>query len=178
MAKRRVQGAGDFPSPAPATPMSEDVAGRRESVLLAHEDAFACLLGEFFDACAGEAGWPAKLVAATGAALDFAAREPERARLLFFDISPADPELIPPIQASTDYMMELLRHGRRHCPEGVVLPDSMERILIGGASSIVLSRLLAGQASRLPALKPPLVQFLLTPYLGLERARGIASTVG
>lgn len=40
--------------------------------------------------------------------------------------------------------------------------------------AVVRHRLITGRASELPGLAPELVQMILTPYLGVEDARGLA----
>ena len=49
-----------------------------------------------------------------------------------------------------------------------------ERALVGGIATLIVHRLEAGEAERLPELLPDLYELVLTPYLGREEARRLA----
>lgn len=107
-------------------------------------------------------------------AIAFVVRGPEEAQLLIVDAVAADPTLAMRVLASNDYLVGLLRNGREQCPGAATLPELTERALIGAASSVIGSRLLSGQADRLPALESQLVQLMLMPYLGITEARRVS----
>jgi AcrR family transcriptional regulator len=160
------------------TTFYENFDNKRESVLVAHEEAFERFAGELFRACAAESTWPAKVAAAIGFALELAARAPEEALLLVLDALAFDPELASRVLASHDYLVGLLRNGREYCPQAASLPELTERALVGAMASIIGSRLMSGQSDQLPALRPQLVQLVLIPYLGIEDARRAAEASG
>jgi hypothetical protein len=60
-------------------------------------------------------------------------------------------------------------------PDGQSLPPSTEDSLLGGIVSLATRSILAGETERLPALLPDLVDFILSPYMGAERAAGLAA---
>jgi hypothetical protein len=51
----------------------------------------------------------------------------------------------------------------------------MEEAIIGGVFWIVYQRLAGGEVAAIPQLLPELIEFALTPYLGAEAAREVAS---
>ena len=57
--------------------------------------------------------------------------------------------------------------------EWVVLPESTEDSLLGGLVVLTSRSILAGDGP-LPELLPDLVEFVLAPYLGPERAKALA----
>jgi hypothetical protein len=61
--------------------------------------------------------------------------------------------------------------GRALRPEGERLPEIVETAMIGGIATIVAQRVDTGREAELPALTAEAIQFVLTPYLGAERAR-------
>jgi len=160
------------------TTFYEHFKNKRECVLLAHEEAFDRLAAELFRACAGENEWPAKVAVAVSAAIGFAARNPDEAQLLVVDALAADPTLAERALLSNDYLVGLLRNGREQCLQAGTLPELTERALIGAASSVVGTRLLAGQVDQLPVLEPQLIQLMLMPYVGISEARRIAEARG
>lgn len=156
------------------TTFYENFENKRECVLLAHEGVFDRFAAELFRACAGAADWSGKVAAAVSATIAFAAQAPEEAQLLIVDAVAAEPTLATRVLASNDFLIGLLRKGREQCPRAAALPELTERALIGAACSVIGARLLSGQADRLPAVEPQLVQLMLMPYVGVERAREIA----
>lgn len=156
------------------TTFYENFDNKRECVLVAHEEVFDRLAAELFRACAKESEWPAKVAASVRTTIAFAVGRPEEARLLIVDAVAADSTLAERVLASNDYLVGLLRNGREQCLEAGSLPELTERALIGAASSVIGSRLLSGQADRLPMLEPELVQLMLMPYVGIIAARRVA----
>lgn len=151
-------------------------ANKRECMMVAHEEAFDRFTAELFRACAAQSAWSAKVAAAIGSAIDFAVRSPEEAQLLVVDAVAADSSLALRVVASNDFLVGLLRNGREQCPRSASLPELTERAQIGAAASVIGHKLLSDQADRLPALKPELVQLILTPYLGIEEAARVAAS--
>jgi AcrR family transcriptional regulator len=145
-----------------------------ECVLVAHEQAFARLAAELDGACAGQVEWSAKVAAAVSAAIGFAVRAPEEARLLLLEELAADPILAERALASNEFLVGLLRNGREQCRSAASLPELTERALISATTSVIGRRLIYDQADTLPKLAPELIQLILIPYLGNEEATRIA----
>jgi AcrR family transcriptional regulator len=154
----------------------ENFDNKRECVQVAHEEAFDRLAGELFRACAEESEWSAKVAAAISAAISFVVRAPEEGLLLTLEAVASEPLLASRVLASNDFLVGFLRNGREHCPRAGLLPDLTERALIGAAISVIGSRLLSGQADRLPNLESQLVQLVLMPYVGVEEAARVAAS--
>ncbi|HXV06331.1 MAG TPA: hypothetical protein VFP23_10555 [Solirubrobacterales bacterium] len=70
---------------------------------------------------------------------------------------------------------EQLLPGRLLRPDGEHLPEITERAMAGGLAMLVAQRLDLGRAAELPALAAEAIQFVLTPYLGTEEARWLAT---
>ena len=108
-------------------------------------------------------------------ALAFAVRELDAARFLAVEVQAGGPKALAAQAASVDCLAAKLREGRRLYPRAAGLNHYGEQILVAGAVSLVGNRLLAARADMLPALEPELVELVLAPYLGAERARGLAA---
>lgn len=138
-------------------------------------EARARLAGVMAEACTSAApDWPTKLVAAVEAGLEFAIAAPQEARLLLLDAVRIDPALGAGATQTQDFLTNLLRRGRGHCAAAAAMPDLTERALVGAATSLVGAKLISDEADGLPALRAPMLHLLLTPYVGLERARQIS----
>jgi hypothetical protein len=55
------------------------------------------------------------------------------------------------------------------------VPAATDEAVIGGIASLLGRRVLAGEAEQLDRLRPDVLEFALTPYLGATEARRIIS---
>lgn len=155
-------------------------ANKEEAVLAAHDLIFERFLGLITRACNAGHRWPEKVKAAIGAALEFAAAEPEQAQLLTLDALAANVEIARRVLDSSDHLTALLSAGRRHsarAQRAQDLPDLTEKALIGAISATVSGLLMSGESGRLPELGPQLVELTLMPYIGAEEAARVAEAV-
>lgn len=140
------------------------------------EPAFAQLQAQVETACAGEAAWPARVAAGIRAALAFAAADPAAAQALTNEAMTDGGEGFARYDRMLEHFAADLRPGRDERPEGELLPEITEKLMVGGLASLIAQRLDFGRQAELPALAPEAIQFVLTPYVGTEEARPIAVT--
>jgi AcrR family transcriptional regulator len=150
-------------------------ADEREAVEVAHEVFFARFRERLLAAGSAQEQWPFKVKVAIGVALDYAAAVPAKAQLLTVDVIAADPILRRKSIDARDNLAALLASGRHYAAGASELPSITEQVLIAGLSGAISTRLLHGEAKRLPELAPQLVQFALLPYLGQAEAARVAS---
>ena len=153
----------------------EQFADKHDVALAAHAAAFERLRQEIVIACGAHSDWPAGVAAAVGAALDFTVESPAQASLVLIS-SPtaADPRLGRHWLVVHQHLAGLLRDGRERMQGRPAPLELTEDAAIGAAVSVVSARLIAGELDQIPALKPELVQLILTPYLGSREARSVA----
>jgi hypothetical protein len=140
----------------------------------AFESALAALQVELIEACGQHGDWPAKIAAATKAGFGFAAANPVAARALTIEPLALGPEGIVHHERFIAYLTERLLAGREERPEGARLPDITERAMAGGVVTLVAQRVEHGKERELPEIAPQAIQFVLTPYLGAEKARRVS----
>jgi hypothetical protein len=150
-----------------------DPAQQPDDFANAFEAAFARLQIRVETACAAEAEWPAQVAAGVRAALAFAAAHPASAQLLANEALAAGKEGYARYDRMIAHFAARLLPGRALRPEGDLLPEITERAMTGGLAMLIAQRLDLGRAAELPALAPEAIQFVLTPYLGAERARRV-----
>jgi hypothetical protein len=148
-----------------------------ERLRLAQKRAEERLARELSAACGAEREWPAKLAAGVHAAIGFASRSPDEARLLLLDAIASDRALAAGARAASERFTELLRHGREQ-GGAAALPDLTEQALVGAATSIIGARVMAERASSLDEVEVPLTELMLTPYVGAEEAQRLALEIG
>jgi AcrR family transcriptional regulator len=147
---------------------------KRDCILAAHRDAFERLLATVVRACAAEREWPAKVKAAIGAALAFAAGDPGAMHLLALNAAVTDAVIARRVIDSSAHLAALLRDGRRRTSLGPSLPGLTEEALIGGLFAIIAERLFDGREESSSMLEAELTQLVLTPYVGGHEAALVA----
>jgi hypothetical protein len=122
-------------------------------------------------ACALPRPWPARVGAALGAGLEFAATEAAVGRLLLIEPWAHGEQATGRRWALLERLGQMLAAGRLERPGGEELPDLTEQLLMGACAGMISPRLLGDEATSLPGLAPDLTEFVLLPYLGAAEAR-------
>lgn len=147
---------------------------RRACLLAAYEDAQRRLWVQAKEATEPEPDWPAEAAAAIAAVLGFFASEPATAHLFSEAGQVADRELAERHRTAMQRLASLLRRGRANLRQPDQLAEITETALIENAAAIARSYVVRGEANRLPALAPQLIELLLSPYLGAAEAGRLA----
>jgi hypothetical protein len=135
------------------------------------EIAFAGLQIVVVEAGGAWSEGPDMAPAPIAAALRFAAAEPESVKRLTGEALAHGADGIARHERLISYLSEGLAPGRRRRPEGEHLPAITEDAIASGIVMLVAQRVDRGEGSSLPAAAPEVIQFMLTPYLGVAEAR-------
>jgi AcrR family transcriptional regulator len=120
------------------------------------------------EAGAGERGWPARVRAQLGAMLEVFAANPDLVGFTLIAPPEAGGEIAAGYRSLLERLVAALVAGR---PKSARRPsEGAEHGLVGGLAALVVDQVRAGEGSELPQLLPDLVELVLTPYLGRERA--------
>lgn len=150
------------------------------------EEAFLALFDETFEASSklvGEAyggegdprPWGERVAEAIRAFYEAIAADPPLWRACLVEALTAGPAILARQELAIQQLGAILRPGRGEAPEGIALPQTLERTLAGGIVWFAHQRLIVGEAAdELPRILPEAVQFALSPYLGEEAAVVIA----
>jgi AcrR family transcriptional regulator len=139
------------------------------------EAAFARLQVALLEACRREDDWPEKIAAAVRAGLEFAAADPDAALVLTSEALAHGREGVARHERLLGYLGERLLPGRDEGPDGDRLPDITERAIAGGVLALVSQRVDRGRPEELSGLAAEAIQFVLTPYIGTEESRRLAT---
>ncbi|HEY6550497.1 MAG TPA: hypothetical protein VIY71_04785 [Solirubrobacterales bacterium] len=153
----------------------DDAAQRQDGFADAFESAFARLRVRIETACAGQSNWPSGTAAGIRAAFAFAANDPAAVRVLTTDALASGKAGFAHYEGLISYLCDLLLPGRAERPGAVQLPSETERALTGGVAMLVAQRIDLDKHTELPALAAEAIQFVLTPYLGIDEARRVAA---
>ncbi|HKB50647.1 MAG TPA: TetR/AcrR family transcriptional regulator [Solirubrobacterales bacterium] len=146
----------------------ESFEGKEDCFLAAYEMIEAHVLDSMLSAPGAGEPWPDRVRARLAALLDVLARDAAVSRCF----------LIEPLAAGGDVAaryreaMQLLAGTLRPEPPPSELDmEVRDQALIGGIATLIVRRLNAGGAQRLPDLLPDLVELALAPYIGREEAK-------
>jgi hypothetical protein len=98
------------------------------------------------------------------------AYRPDGARLAMIETLAAGPRAHERQRAVLATLAPYVDQGRGQTLRGPELPQSLSRVVIGGAAALIYEEVAAGRAGELRRLYPELLYFVLVPYIGHERA--------
>lgn len=151
-------------------------ASKDDCFAAAYDDAVEQLREEIVSGCVGRDDWADGVCGALAAALAWLAAEPAKANLLLVEGLRAGRTVYERYLAAVQSFVPHLRDG---APADVVVPrppQAADEAVIGGVSSLIRQRIVAGEAERLERFFPEIAQFALAPYLGAAEARRIISS--
>lgn len=120
------------------------------------------------EAGAAQRGWPSRVRAELALLLDAFATNPDLVRFCLIAPPAAGGEIVAAHRGFLERLLAVLSEGR---PKNVRRPsEAAEHGLIGGLAALLVDKVKAGKGKQLPELLPDLLELVLTPYLGRERA--------
>jgi AcrR family transcriptional regulator len=151
----------------------------KEDCFLATQDHAMSTALERVVAAAGESeDWPRRVESGLTAFVRYVIEEPALARTCMVEALTAGPAAVSRYEESLQAFVSLLKLGRDVSAQARELPETMEEALVGGLFWIVHQRLVLDRAESLEELMPELVEFALTPYVGIDVAREVAARAG
>ncbi len=155
----------------------EHFSNKEDCFAAAYESTFA-YIRESMRATDMEKEWTDRVRDGLASLLEVLATHPSLAR--FFLIAPASvgDEIVDRHHVAMLELVSALVEGPPKPPDSVEHSESLEQALAGGLSRLVVSKLNAGEAERLPVLMPDLVELVLRPYVGSDEAVRLAKESG
>jgi AcrR family transcriptional regulator len=141
----------------------------KEECFFATYETIASHLEEAMREAGGsERGWPRRVAAELGALLDTYASNPDLASFTLTAPPAAGGEIAEAYRGFLERLLALVAEGM---PKGARTPSATARYaLAGGLAALIVAKVNAGEGEELDALAPDLIELVLTPYIGRERA--------
>jgi AcrR family transcriptional regulator len=153
----------------------EAFSSKEDAFLAALDAALAELAGKVRMACEAAGERPAeRLEAGVAAALGLLAARPRLARAAVLEAPLLGPALGERSAAALAAFAPLLA-GARTNKAGRSLPESTEGSVLGGLYWLLYDALLSGEPDPITELRPAMVEFALTPFLGQAKAHAAAA---
>lgn len=133
-----------------------------------------CLLTVCVDRRSG--GWTTRVCEAFALLLSLFSDAPALASIVLVEGLRVGQVIYDRYQAALASFVPYLHDGAPPAPDGVPIPVTTAEAVIGGVASLLERRVLAGEGEQLQELLPEVLEFALTPYLGVTEARRIVSS--
>jgi len=127
------------------------------------------------EAAATRGEWPEQVGARIGAALEVYSTNPQLARLTLAVPPRAGSEVASHYRDALDGALAELVEGMPSGPPIQTPSSSVQHSLIGGAVSLIVQKLEAGEGDRIGELRPDLIELFLTPFIGRAEAVLVAN---
>jgi AcrR family transcriptional regulator len=147
----------------------EHFDGKEECFVAAYEALDGYVETLLKEAAKDEKEWPDRVAAAVRAFTAFFASRPNLARIYLVEVAVVGEAANAVRESTTTRFVRLLDPGRRLRE---VDPGVAEG-LVGGIVTLLGRRVRDGEAGQLEALAPAVIEFVLSPYLGLDEARAV-----
>jgi AcrR family transcriptional regulator len=153
----------------------EHFTDKAECFLAAYDVLDAHLLEITDEAMQAKVTWADRVVAMLTSYLSYFAAHPRFAQMYMIESVGVGEMMAERREQRARRFVSLLEAGRQQSGISAELADGLEDALAGGVMTLLFRRVRAGQAEELGSFAPALVEFVLTPYLGLEGARRLAT---
>ena len=122
--------------------------------------------------------WVDRVSVALATALAMVEERPARARLFFVETLTAGPQGVALYEAAIQRCLPALHAGRRHAVDGDLLPPMLEGTIAAGVAWSIHRKVARGEAASASKVFAPLLETILTPYVGEERAKAAVAEHG
>jgi AcrR family transcriptional regulator len=142
----------------------------KEEVFLGAFDATVTDVSTRIEESCADAGkeWDERVAAGLRTFLTYIAENPALARMCLIEAMSATPAASARYDDAMQRFVDLLR---RSAPTDTGLPETIEETVVGGVAWILHQKIRRGEAEQTLDLMPELLDFVLSPYQGVEKLR-------
>jgi len=152
----------------------ENFEGKEECFFAAYDALDDYLVSLMDEAIATQPEWADQVAATFVALIGFLASRPELARLYLVEAAAVGEPMAARRGRTAERFIALLEEGRAETG-GPAPAEGIEEALVGGAVTLLTRRIAAGEGEHLDRFAPAVIEFVLSPYLGVDEARAVAA---
>jgi AcrR family transcriptional regulator len=153
----------------------ENFSSKQDCFLATQDYAVEEALRRVIEAATKVESWQERVDAGLAAFLAYVASDPALARTCIVEALSAGPASLVRYEESLQSFIPLFRIGRKVSKRGEELPETLEETVLGGIFWVIYQRIIRGETEQIEQLRPELLEFALTPYIGSEAAKRAAS---
>lgn len=153
----------------------EHFESKEECFIAAYDAVDSYLVEQLAEQVDDGAEWADRVATTLTELLRFFAARPALARLIMVEPVAVGEGMAERHERTAERLVALLEPGRSERPDGRQLAEGIEEALAGGVMTLIVRRIVAGEAAQLGQYAPGIVEFALAPYLGAEAAREVAA---
>lgn len=143
---------------------------KEDCLQAAMEVAMADAMGRLVGSYSPDRPWAESVRTAVAELLELFASRPAFARMALVEAPSAGGRAFDLYASAKRVLQAVLERGRDDPVEEEAIPSSASRAALAAAESLIVGRILAGGAERLPELLPDILYIVTVPYLGQEEA--------
>jgi AcrR family transcriptional regulator len=148
------------------TAFHEEFSDREACFLALFERTVGRATAAAVEACGGADSWREQVRGGLAGILGFLDEQPELARIAIVDALGTGPRVLARRAQALDLLAAVVAEGRLEMPNGNRPPALTADVAVGGAFSVIHTRLLDGDPRPLLGLLGPLMATIVAPYLG------------
>ncbi len=152
----------------------EHFESKEECFIAAYDAVDSYLVERIAERVKDEDEWADRVATALTELLRFLAARPQLARLIMFEPVAVGEAMASRHERTAERIGALLEPGRSERLGDRQLAAGIEEALAGGVMTLIVRRIVAGEAEQLGRYAPGIVEFALAPYLGPEAAHEVA----
>ncbi len=152
----------------------EHFESKEECFIAAYDAVDSYIVEQVSARVRDEDEWADRVATAIAELLRFFASRPQLARLIMVEPVAVGEGMASRRDRAAARSIALLEQGRSERSGDRELAEGIEEALAGGITTLIVRRVVAGEAERLERFAPGIVEFALAPYLGPEAAREVA----
>jgi AcrR family transcriptional regulator len=148
----------------------ENFSNKEDCFEAAYEVSFDYLKETTLAAAGAERSWPERVRAKLAALLESLASHPDLATLFLIAPASVGDSIAARHHLAMRELVAALTAGPPAPPDSDEPSDTQAEALAGGLSRLIVRKVSAGEAEKLPELLPDLVELVLRPFIGSEEA--------
>jgi AcrR family transcriptional regulator len=148
-------------------------SSKQKAILAVLRDSSEHTLYRVKAAYQSEETWPDRIYSAMKELVDLIVSNPSLARVIFVEVQTAGAQAMVELQQCIHRYTDFLIPNKHETSNDIKVPDGVPDQVIGAVFFIIYNKIASDELEHLPDLLPDLVEIVLIPYIGHQRASNV-----